>query len=465
MLSLAHRMVGVSMISQSQNATKATPSARRTPDLRRMRATSSTATLSLFATLLLTPLHLHGQQCPDPAVLTADVPAILAPVRVLADDALEGRLAGSPGERCAGDYIAARFEELGLQPAGTDGYFQDVPLASALNPHAPGGTGRNIVALVPGSDPALADEYVVIGAHYDHLGSGGMGSLAPGSDDIHNGADDNASGVAALIDVAARFAADPPKRSVLFLAFTGEESGLLGSAYWVGHPTNPLADAVAMLNMDMVGRLGDGPLIVYGTGTAQEWEPLLDDLGAALDVEMSYQPEGYGPSDHTSFYTRDVPVLHFFTNTHEDYHKPSDDWEKIDVAGLETISTLVARTARHVADRPQRLALVRGVGQPQQRAASGSGERAWLGTVPDYAAAERGVRLGGVTPGSPADDAGVLAGDILIGMAGREIADLQAMTDVLGEYGPGDTIELVVLREGQEVRLQATLGSRSSRGS
>lgn len=420
----------------------------------------------LIAALSFT-LPLSAQQCPDPNQLIAEVPAILAPVRVLADDALAGRLAGSEGERCAGDYIAARFAEIGLEPAGVDGYFQDVPLASALNPHAPGGTGRNVAAFLPGSDPALRDEYVVIGAHYDHLGTGGRGSLAPGVDDIHNGADDNASGVAAMLDVARRLKAQPPKRSVLFLAFTGEESGLLGSAFWTGNPTRPLESAIAMLNMDMVGRLGDGPLIVYGTGTAREWESVLDELGSAVGVEMSYQPEGYGPSDHTSFYTRDVPVLHFFTNTHEDYHKPSDDWDRIDVAGLEKVSTLVTQTARRIADAPQRLALVRGVGQPRQQATEGQarGSGAWLGTVPDYAAAERGVRIGGVTPGSPAETAGMKGGDILIGMAGREIADLQAMFEVLSSQKPGDTIELVVLRDGTEVRLQATLGTRANRGS
>lgn len=423
------------------------------------------AGLALIAALpLVFSPPLSARQCPDPAVLAADVPPILAPVRVLADDALEGRMAGSDGERCAGDYIAARFQELGLEPAGVDGYFQEVPLASVLNPHAPGGTGRNVVALLPGSDPALRDQYVIVGAHYDHLGSGGINSLAPGVEDVHNGADDNASGVAALLDVATRLTREPPARSVLLLAFTGEESGLLGSAFWTGHSTMPLEDAVAMLNMDMVGRLEDGPLIVYGTGTAREWEPLLDELGRALDVEMSYQPEGYGPSDHTSFYTRDVPVLHFFTNTHEDYHRPSDDWEKIDVAGLQTVSTLVARTARRIADAPQRLALVRGVGQPQQQADS-RGFGAWLGTVPDYAAVERGVRIGGVTPGSPGEAAGMKAGDILIGMGGREIADLQGMTDVLRSHKPGETVELVVLRDGTELRLQATLGSRSDRGS
>lgn len=416
-----------------------------------------------LSALLLAAAPLQAQQCPDATALADGVAPILAPVRVLADDAFEGRMAGSPAERCAADYIADRFAALGLEPAGDDGYFQEVPLASVLNPHAPGGTGRNVVARLRGADPALRDEFVIVGAHYDHLGNGGMSSLSPGVEAVHNGADDNASGVAAMLDAAARLAADPPARSIVFLAFTGEESGLLGSAHWAGKPTQPLERAVAMLNMDMVGRLGDGPLIVYGTGTAEEWPALLDELGPAVGVELSHQPEGYGPSDHTSFYTRDLPVLHFFTNTHADYHKPSDDWERIDAAGLAKVSELVARTAQRVANRPGRLALVRGVGQPRQAASTSSGYGAWLGTVPDFAPVERGVRLGGVTPGSPAERAGLKTGDVLVGMAGRAVPDLQAMTDVLRGHRPGETIEVVVLRDGAELRVQATLGSRSER--
>jgi hypothetical protein len=404
-----------------------------------------------------------AQQCPDTDALARGVAALMAPVRILADDAFQGRLAGSPGERCAGEYIASRFAALGLQPAGDDGWFQDVPLASVLNPHAAGGTGRNIVALLPGSDPASSDEIVIVGAHYDHLGQGGVGSLAPGVDAIHNGADDNASGVAALLHVASLLAAEPPARPVLFIAFTGEESGLLGSAHWAGRPTVPIAGARAMLNMDMVGRLEDRPLIVYGTGTAEEWEAMLRPAGAAAGIELAFQPEGYGPSDHTSFYTRDIPVLHFFSNTHGDYHRPSDDWDRIDADGLRRVSELVADVARTLAGRAGPLALVRGAGRPAEPG-SNAGYRAWLGTVPDFTPVERGVRLGGVTPASPAEQAGLRTGDILIGLAGSTVADLQGMTDVLRGHHPGDTIEVVVLRDGRELRMQATLGSRSDRG-
>ena len=394
--------------------------------------------------------------CPAPPAAT-DIASV---VRYLADDALEGRLAGSEGERCAGDYIAASFQRLGLQPAGENGtYFQQVPLASAMNPHAPPGTGRNVVARLEGSDPALRDEFIVIGAHYDHLGRGGFGSLAPDANEVHNGADDNASGVAALLAVAERLAANPPARSVIFVAFTGEESGLLGSAHYAAHPAAPLERTRAMLNMDMVGRLGAGPLIVYGTGTAAEWNGILDAAASAAGVELARKEDGYGPSDHTSFYLKDVPVLHFFTNTHDDYHRPSDDWERIDVRGIERVVAVVEAAARSVADRRAALTLRRGAGTPPS-ANQGRGYGAYLGSIPDYTPAERGVRIAGVREGSPAERAGLRAGDIIIAFDDQEIADIYAMTEALRARKPGDRVRIRVVREGREVTVTAVLGER-----
>ncbi len=380
--------------------------------------------------------------------------------RYLAADALEGRLAGSSGERCAGEFIAAQFARLGLEPAGEGAtYFQTLPLASSINPHAPSGNGRNVAALLPGSDPDLAREVVVIGAHYDHLGRGPFGSLEPDADEIHNGADDNASGVAALLEAADRLAAGPPpSRSILFLAFTGEEFGLLGSAYYVRHPTRPLEETVAMLNLDMVGRLGEGRLIVYGTDTAAEWGELVGGVASAGGIDVAFNGSGYGPSDHTSFYAGDVPVLHFFTNVHTDYHKPSDDWESIDVDGLVRVADLVAEIAQRIADRPTRLTLQRSEAPPPARSEGGYG--AYLGTVPDFAPVEFGVRLSGVRAGSPAEAAGMMKGDVLIRFDGEEIADLYAFTDALRAHAAGDTVAIVVLRDGQEVELVAVLGSR-----
>jgi Zn-dependent M28 family amino/carboxypeptidase len=394
--------------------------------------------------------------CPAPPT-GSDITSV---IRYLASDELEGRLAGSAGERCAGDYLAAAFQRMGLEPAGENGtYFQDVPLASAMNPHAPPGTGRNVVARLEGRDPTLRDEVIVIGAHYDHLGRGGFGSLAPDANEVHNGADDNASGVAALLAVAERLAANPPARSVIFVAFTGEESGLLGSAHYTAHPAVPLERTRAMLNMDMVGRLGEGPLIVYGTGTAAEWDGILDAAASAAGIELARKEDGYGPSDHTSFYLKDIPVLHFFTNTHEDYHRPSDDWERIDVQGIERVVALVEAAARSVADRRPALTLRRGVGTPPS-ASQNRGYGAYLGSIPDYTPAERGVRIGGVREGSPADRAGLRAGDIIVGFDDQEIADIYAMTEALRARKPGDRVRIRVLRDGKEITVTAVLGER-----
>jgi hypothetical protein len=406
-----------------------------------------------------------AQTCPDAATLTRDLTLPLSAVRFLADDALNGRLAGSDGERCAGDYLAAEFRRLGLQAAGDNGtYFQSLPLASALNPKATG-TGRNVLAAMPGSDPTLAREWVVIGAHYDHLGEGGSHSLAPGDRAIHNGADDNASGVAAVLRAAERIGAGPrPARSVLFAAFTGEESGLLGSAYFVAHPTLSGGAMVGMINLDMVGRLGAGPLIVSGVDTAEEWRALLEPAAAGAGITTATRGEGYGPSDHTSFYLKDVPVLHFFTNTHGDYHKPTDDWDKVDGPGLEKVSRMVADVAAAIANRRPALTLRRGAGKPPSTpGAAPAGARPYLGTVPDFTPVERGVKLSGVTPGSPADAAGVKTGDVLVAIGSHDVKDLQGMTDALNTFKPGDATTVVVMRGTERLTLQVTVGARPIR--
>jgi hypothetical protein len=413
--------------------------------------------------VLAAAVPLAAQACPDPAALTRGLTEPLATVRYLADDALEGRLPGTVGEQCAGDFIAARFRALGLRGAGPDGsYFQAVPLASTLNPHAAAGTGRNVLALLEGSDPALRHEIVVVGAHYDHLGRGHFGSAAPDQvGEIHNGADDNASGVAAMLGAAERLAAGPrPARSVLFMAFTAEESGLIGSSHFVRNPTLPLDRVRAMLNLDMVGRLEGRPLIVYGVGTAEEWRRKLAEEAEAQGLELALRDEGFGPSDHTSFYMNDIPVLHFFTNTHGDYHRPSDDWELIDAEGLERVALLAAAVAGRLAGDAARITLVRGAGEPP-RPGGGRSRGPWLGTVPDFSPVERGVLLGGVTPGSPGEEAGLRKGDILVKLGSHDVADLEDFTAALQAHRAGDEVEITVLRDGSEVRLRAVLRSRT----
>ena len=329
---------------------------------------------------------------------------------------------------------------------------------------------RNVVAVLRGSDPARADEPVILGAHYDHLGRGGQGSLAPDSRDIHNGADDNASGTAALLEAARLLASGPrPARPVVFIAFSGEERGLLGSGHFVAHPTVPLDGAVAMVNMDMVGRLRAGALTAHGLGTAEEWDAILDAANAALaePLEISRVPDGYGPSDHSSFYGAGIPVLFFFTNTHADYHRPSDDWQAVNGEGIELVARLTAEVVARLAgaghDPVASVTLVRGAGRPREAdpdAPSSGGYGPYLGSIPDMTPIEGGVRLTGVREDSPAERAGLREGDVIVRFGNREVVDLYAFTYALREHEPGDVVEIVVLRGGDRVSVEATLGRR-----
>ena len=325
----------------------------------------------------------------------------------------------------------------------------------------------NVVALLPGSDPALRDEFIVIGAHFDHLGRGGEGSMEPGSRQVHNGADDNASGTAAVIEVARQLATGSrPARSILFVGFDGEERGLLGSAFYAANPVRPLVRTVAMLNLDMVGRLRENTLSVFGLATAEEWGGLLDSANAELDrpLDLVRIPDGFGSSDHASFYARGIPVLHFFTNTHEDYHRPSDDWEKVDAQGIERIASLVAVVTRHAAGGPGRAPITPVPVVADAAAPSGGppnqGYGPYFGSIPDMTPIENGVRLTGVRAGSPADRAGVQAGDVLVEFAGEPVTDLYAFTYALRERAPGDVVMVTVLRDGARLTLRAVLGER-----
>ena len=539
------------------------------------------------------PADETAQACPNPDTLTEGMDGVMAHVRFLADDALEGREVASQGERCAAEYIASHFEAAGLQPAGeegswmqafqvrsgsdlaednalilageerapgaewtpfgfsgssrveapmvyaatglsrdtsgaatpegsvsvsgkiavieaetpgaTPGSFQADPhfkasvaqgreaaavvvllpegaelpdmsrerrpfvqvpvvavrgaladrireaaqaeetltLAAAVEPRM--GEALNVAALLPGSDPALAGEVVVVGAHFDHLGWGGEGSLDPDAVAIHNGADDNASGTAALLEVASALADGPaPARPVLFLGFSGEEKGLLGSAHYVRNPTVALDEAVAMLNLDMVGRLRENTLTVYGMVTAPEWEGLLRDVNTRSPepFELALLPDGYGPSDHSSFYGEGIPVLHFFTNTHTDYHRPVDDWDTLNGEGLERITDLVTQVTGAVAGAGTRVAELTPVeSEPPAPAGgdepSGRGYGPYFGSIPDMTPTDFGVRLSGVREGSPAERAGLMAGDVIVRFGDTEVTDLYLRPPGRGPGRPG----------------------------
>ena len=315
-------------------------------------------------------------------------------------------------------------------------------------------TVKNVVGVLEGQGP-LAEETIIIGAHYDHLGMGGPGSLAPGVKAVHNGADDNASGVAALIEVARQLASRPEKlrRRVVFIAFTAEERGLVGSAYYVRHPLVPLETTVAMLNMDMVGRLKDNKLIVYGTGAAAEFDSLIDEFNEKYGFEITKRPTGFGPSDHATFYGKKIPALHFFTGTHPDYHRPTDDVDKINVAGMQRIAQMVTDLAVHLANDDER---------PTYQATRRSqrtrgGDRPYFGSIPDFAQDAPGYALSGVAKESPAEKAGIRGGDVIVRFGESKITNLEDFDSALRKYKAGDKVKVVVLRDGKQQTFEVTL--------
>jgi hypothetical protein len=394
-------------------------------------------------------------------------PRLLDDIKFLTEDWLQGRATGSPGADSAATYLARRFSEVGLQPAA-GGWFQSFTIgrdAPLLRTGKGGLVGKNVIGILPGRDPVLRNQTVILGAHYDHLGLGGFGSLDPDSAGrVHNGADDNASGIAGLIQVAARLAASPPARTVVFIAFSGEELGLLGSAHYVKEPIYPLDGTLAMINLDMVGRLRAGRLIVYGAKTAKEFPALLDSLNWYAGLDIKAQGDGYGPSDQSSFYAAKRPVLHLFTDLHEDYHRTTDDWPKINLDGLKRVADFALGLVTALANRRGPLTFVDvPASLPLQAAAptvTTPGYGAYLGTVPDMTISQGGVRLVGVRTGSPAEKAGLRGDDIITRIGKTETPDLQAMTDALRSYRPGETVEIVVRRGTTTTTVRATLGSR-----
>ena len=318
---------------------------------------------------------------------------------------------------------------------------------------------HNVVAVLPGTDPKLAREVVVVGAHMDHLGLGGASSLSDSKRPaIHHGADDNASGASALIEIASILSSpvNRPKRTIVFIAFSGEELGLLGSVHYVKNPVFPIADTVAMINLDMVGRLRDkSRLSIIGVKTSPGWHALVSPLVKSTALNVVLEDSTSGGSDHQPFQNAKVPVNFFFTGLHSDYHRPSDTSDKIDFAGIASVSQLAARLVERVGDRTERLAF-----SEVSVASGGSGTmraKASLGTIPEYGAGVVGVLLGGVRPGSPAEKAGLLAGDIMVSFAGKTIRSIEEYTAILSECNPGDVVIIKVSRKGTIFTMSATL--------
>lgn len=377
-------------------------------------------------------------------------------VRVLAADSLEGREVGTEGEKMAAEYIKNRFEEIGLLPMGDSGtYYQDFSHTPQRNPHAIHPEedegrekihGRNVIGYIE----KQAEQTVIIGAHYDHLGWGDEGSLNTGVKAIHNGADDNASGIAVLLLLAEELVHTKMQNNYLFIAFTGEEKGLWGSNYFTKNPTVPLGDVNYMFNMDMVGRLNkENALALYGTGTSPNWNDDLDAIGID-SLKLIKSESGIGPSDQTSFYLRDIPVLHFFTGQHEDYHKPSDDWDKLNYEGLYVVTAYIDSLITRLDDDGE-LVFTKTKDADERKSPRFT---VTLGVVPDYMFDGEGMRIDGVREDRPAYNAGIQDGDIVIKMGDVEVRDMTSYMEGLSKFQKGDKTKVVVRREDQELTFE-----------
>ena len=314
---------------------------------------------------------------------------------------------------------------------------------------------KNVIGVIEGKG-SLAEETIVIGAHYDHVGLGGAGSLAPGSKEVHNGADDNASGTVSLIELARRFGQRKTRlpRRLVFIAFTAEERGLIGSARYVDNPVFPLEKTIAMFNMDMVGRLRKQQLTVFGTGTAPRWTPLLTQHAKQHKFQLSLKPSGFGPSDHSSFYGKKIPVLHFFTGTHSDYHRPGDDWEKINFKGMEQIVDMIEEIVTATAqtkEKPKYVAL------KSRAQVNRTGSRPYFGSIPDFASDAKGYAISGVAPGSPAAKGGMKGGDLIVALGQHKIGSLDDFDLALRKFRAGQSVPVTVVRDGKKKKLTITL--------
>jgi len=371
-------------------------------------------------------------------------------VFVLADDNFLGRKTGTEGELKAADFIAKRFKELELQPQGTEGYFQEFTFKPSTNPHQEAKVadtlegegllkGRNVIGFYNNN----AETTVVIGAHYDHLGIGGEGSLFREGDSIHNGADDNASGVAMMLQIASRL--DEIKdHNYLFIAFSGEEMGLLGSNYFVKNATIPFESIAYMINLDMVGRLNEeNTIAVHGVGTSPIFKQILfanNDQGLIIKEHES----GIGPSDFTSFYLADIPVLSFFTGQHEDYHKPGDDAEKLNYEGMELISNYIINILNDL-DDDGKLAFRKTKNESEEVPVFKVG----LGVVPDYLFTGEGMRIDGVSEDRPAQKAGLQKGDVVKKLDTIPVTDMMSYMKALATFEIGQKTKVTVERDGE----------------
>lgn len=402
-------------------------------------------------TLFLQACHSSKNLVSTPPMIS-DSNQIMKDISYLAQDKLEGRLVGTEGEKMAAEYIATRFLAMGLKTfPGYEQYQQAYVVHKKPNPHSLNPTGdvasQNVIGLIDNN----ADNYVVVGAHYDHLGYGHFGTLWDGDPEIHNGADDNASGVAAMLEIAKHLINGPKNNNYIFMAFSGEELGLWGSNYWVKNPSIDLGKINYMINLDMVGRLNkERSLALHGTGTTPTWEKKLDKLNR-YNLNLVKSESGVGPSDHTSFYNNDIPVLHFFTGQHNDYHKPSDDIEFINAEGIIDISNYILDII-HNLNSEGKLVFTKTKDESNEV----PDFKVTLGVMPDYLFNGKGMRIDGLKEGRPAFKADMQKGDIVIKMGSIDINDMMSYMKALGEFEPGSTVNVTIIREGRTMKKEVT---------
>jgi hypothetical protein len=388
-------------------------------------------------------IYLDG--CQKPLNREKAIKLIKNDLEYLASDMLEGREAGTPGAEKAADYLAERFEEIGLIPKGSDGYFQEFSFSPRNNPHALPRYedsvkiyARNVVGFMDNR----ATNTVILGAHFDHLGYGDENSLYRGDTAIHNGADDNASGVSALLALARVLKGRNLNNNYLFIAFSGEEKGLFGSNYFSKNPTIDLENVNYMINMDMIGRLNqENALAVNGTGTSPSWMVNLENIRIDT-LKIITTESGIGPSDHTSFYLKDIPVLHFFTGQHEDYHRPSDDADKINYDGIYAVTAYIDSLVTRLNKDGEKLTF----NKTKDESKDTPRFSVTLGVVPDYMFDREGMRIDGVSEEKPAMKAGLVAGDIVIQLGDIEVIDMRTYMEALSQFKKGDTTEVTVRR-------------------
>ncbi len=404
--------------------------------------------------LMLLTLLVSFLSCKNEPTVTEN--KIKDDVAFLSDDKLEGRQTGTEGEVKASEYIIKRFKDIGLQSKGTEGYLQPFSFKPKTDPHKEVEfttnadstiTGNNVIGFIDNN----AKTTVVIGAHYDHLGFGGEGSLYREKNKaVHNGADDNASGVAVMLNLAGRLkikndtAEVKDKNNYLFMAFSGEEMGLLGSNYFSKNPTVDAASINYMINMDMVGRMkADSTLAVYGTGTSPIFKQTIKSNNEKF--RLIENESGVGPSDHTSFYLIDVPVLHFFTGQHEDYHKPGDDAEKLNYEGMDLISDYIFNIISDLDDNGE-LAFRKTKNESEETPRFKVG----LGVVPDYLFDGKGMRIDGTREETPAFNAGLKKGDVVVKLGDSTVTDMMSYMRALSVFDKGDEADITVKR-GEEI--------------